>query len=260
MSNATRPASIGLPKEMQEHHYSLVYEEEEKHWWYVGRRRILDTFVNSLSARFSTHPPRILDVGCGTGANLNMLSRHGDVEGVDVSVQALSYCKERGLQNVKHGTAEELPFADASFDLVTALDVVEHLDDDLEGLREIRRVLKPGGFALLTVPAFMFLWGVQDDVSNHRRRYTMSQLQRVVGEAGFAIERGTYANITFFLPVLAVRTFMRLFGLKAQAEYAINVPALNNFFAWVFGLERFWLKRLSLPFGVSAFCVARRVD
>jgi len=260
MSNATRPESIGLPKEMQEHHYSLVYEEEEKHWWYVGRRRILDTFVNSLSGRFSTHPPRILDVGCGTGANLNMLSNYGDVEGVDVSVQALSYCRERGLKNVKHGTAEELPFEDATFDLVTALDVVEHLDDDLEGLREIRRVLKPGGFALLTVPAFMFLWGVQDDVSNHRRRYTMAQLRSVVTEAGFTIERETYANIMFFLPVFGVRTFMRVFGLRAQAEYAINVPALNNVFAWLFGLERFWLKRWSLPFGVSAFCVARRVD
>ncbi|HKO99727.1 MAG TPA: class I SAM-dependent methyltransferase [Pyrinomonadaceae bacterium] len=260
MSNATRPASVGLPKEMQEHHYSLVYEEEEKHWWYVGRRRILDTFVRALRPKLSTNPPRILDVGCGTGANLNMLSNYGDGEGVDVSTQALNYCRERGLQNVKYGTAEELPFADASFDLVTALDVVEHLDDDLAGLREIRRVLKPGGFALLTVPAFMFLWGVQDDVSNHRRRYTMPQLKRVVTEAGFSIERATYANIMFFLPVLAVRTFMRLFGLRAQAEYAINVPVLNNFFAWLFALERFWLKRWSLPFGVSAFCVARRVE
>jgi SAM-dependent methyltransferase len=245
---------------MQHHHYSLVYEEEEKHWWYVGRRRILDTFVRSLSAKFSTEPPRILDVGCGTGANLKMLSHYGDVEGVDVSVQALSYCRERGLKSVKYGTAEDLPFADASFDLVTALDVVEHLDDDLKGLREIRRVLKPGGFALLTVPAFMFLWGVQDDVSNHRRRYTLSQLQRVVTEAGLSVERGTYANLMFFLPVLGVRTFMRLFRLRAQAEYAINIPVLNDFFAWLFALERFWLERCKLPFGVSAFCVARRVD
>ncbi len=260
MSNPTPPASIGLPKEMQEHHYSLVFEEEERHWWYVGRRRILDTFVSFLSSKFSTQPARILDVGCGTGANLKMLSDYGDVEGVDVSLQALSYCRERGFHSVKYGTAEELPFEDATFDLVTALDVVEHLDDDLEGLREIRRVLKPGGFALLTVPAFMFLWGVQDNVSNHRRRYTLPQLQRVVSEAGFSIERGTYANMIFFLPVLGVRTFMRLFGLQAQAEYAINVPVLNGFFAGVFALERFWLERWKLPFGVSAFCVARRVD
>ncbi len=102
-----------------------------------------------------------------------MLSEFGEAEGVDVSTEALSFCRERGLAQVKQGAAESLPYADNSFDLVTGLDVVEHLDDDLAGLKEMRRVLRPGGKTLLFVPAFMFLWGVQDDISNHRRRYTL---------------------------------------------------------------------------------------
>ena len=107
-------------------------------------------------------------------------------EGVDVSPDALAFCRRRGLQNVRLGEAERLPYEDGSFDLVTGLDVVEHLDDDLAGLREMRRVLRPGGYAFLFVPAFMFLWGVQDDISHHRRRYTLRGLQQTVAAAGFA--------------------------------------------------------------------------
>ena len=106
-----------------------------------------------------------------------MLSEFGDAEGVDVSAEALAFCRERGLENVKSGEAEALPYENDSFDLVTGLDVVEHLDDDLAGLKEMQRVLRRGGRALMFVPAFMFLWGVQDDISHHRRRYTMKGLQ-----------------------------------------------------------------------------------
>src|SRR5205807_7355688 len=120
-----------------------------------------------------------------------MLSQFGAAEGVDVSTEGLDFCRARGLSKVKHGAAEALPYEDASFDLVTGLDVVEHLDDDLSGLREMRRVLRPGGRALLFVPAFMFLWGVQDDISHHRRRYTLGELKQRVADAGLSIERAT---------------------------------------------------------------------
>src|SRR6266567_2800474 len=162
-----------LPREMQHHTYSIMYEVEEKHWWFAGRRRIIASFVEDICREFETGKPRILDVGCGTGANIQMLSQFGSAEGVDVSTEALEFCRARGLTNVKQGAAETLPHGDASFDLVTGLDVIEHLDDDVAGLREMRRVLRPGGRALLFVPAFMFLWGVQDDISHHRRRYRL---------------------------------------------------------------------------------------
>jgi SAM-dependent methyltransferase len=243
---------------MKEHTYPIMFRIEQSHWWYTGRRKILTSFVEDICRRVTDRRPRILDVGCGTGANLLMLSEFGDAEGVDVSEDALAFCRERGLKNVKLGAAEQLPYEDDTFDLVTALDVVEHLDDDLAGLSEMRRVLRPGGRVLLFVPTFMFLWGLQDDVSNHRRRYRMPELERVLEQAGFEIERTTYANITFFMPILAMRKLMRLTGIKAESENNINVSALNGVLGRVLGAESFVLRYMNIPFGVSGLCVARK--
>jgi SAM-dependent methyltransferase len=170
---------------------------------------------------------------------------------------ALAFCRERGLDKVRLGAGEELPYDDATFDLVTAFDVVEHMDDDLAGLKEMRRVLRPGGRVLLFVPTFMFLWGLQDEVSNHRRRYRLPELRRVLEHAGFEVERMTYANITFFLPILLVRKLMRFTGIRAATENNINVPALNGILGRLFGAESWILRRMNLPFGVSGLCVAR---
>jgi len=249
-----------LPKEMQPHHYPLVYQVEETHWWYVGRRRIIACLVEKICATLNNPTPRILDVGCGTGANLKTLADFGRAEGVDVSPQAVEFCHERGLDSVKLGAIEHLPYESASFELVTALDVIEHLDDDVAGLREIRRVLRRDGRLLVFVPAFMFLWGVQDEVSNHRRRYTLPRLLRAVEEAEFSVEWASYANISFFLPVFLVRSIMRWLGLHAATEYGINISLLNGPFSSLFAAERFILKAGRLPFGVSAVCIARRVE
>ena len=245
---------------MQTHHYPILYEVEETHWWYLGRRRIIQSLVEKICATLNNGRPRILDVGCGTGANLKMLAAYGEAEGVDISSQAIEFCHERGLDSVKLGAIEQLPYADASFDLVTALDVIEHLDDDHVGLREIRRVLRPDGRVLLFVPAFMFLWGVQDDVSNHRRRYTLPSLLSAVEASGFSVEWASYANISFFVPVLLVRSVMRWLRLRADTEYGINISPLNGPFSSLFAAERFVFKNGKLPFGVSAVCIARRVE
>ena len=247
-----------LPKEMQSHHYPILYQVEETHWWYVGRRRIIQSLVERIRAMLNKSNPRILDVGCGTGANLKMLATLGKAEGVDISPQAVEFCRQRGLDSVKLGAAEQLPFENDSFDIVTSLDVIEHLDDDVAGLREMRRVLRPDGHLLLFVPAFMFLWGVQDDVSNHRRRYTLPSLLQAVEAAGFDVEWSSYANISFFLPVLVVRSVMRWLGLRADTEYGINISPMNGPFSRLFAAERYVFKGGKLPFGVSAVCIARR--
>jgi SAM-dependent methyltransferase len=252
--------TLSLPQEMEQHTYSIMYEVEGTHWWFAGRRRIISSFVEEICREMDVDRPRILDVGCGTGANLELLGRFGEAEGVDVSEDALAFCRARGLQNVRHGAAEKLPYKDGTFDLVTALDVVEHLDDDVAGLREMRRVLRKNGRALLFVPAFMFLWGVQDDVSNHRRRYTLSGLRRVVREAGFEVERATYANISFFAPILAGRILMRATGLRPASENNINIGALNGVLGRVLGAESSLLRHVNFPFGVSALCVARALE
>lgn len=244
---------------MQRHTYSIMYEVEETHWWFVGRRRIIQSFVERICREVKDRTPRILDVGCGTGANLELLARYGAAEGVDVSPEALAFCRARGLENVRQGEAERLPYEDDTFDLVTGLDVVEHLDDDLAGLSEMRRVLRPGGRALLFVPAFMFLWGVQDDISHHRRRYRIPELRSVVKKAGFEVERTTYANLTFFAPILLGRALMKATGLRPASENNINVSALNGVLGRLLGAESSLLRHLNFPFGVSALCVARKI-
>ena len=261
--------STALPQEMQQHTYAIMDEVEGSHWWFVGRRSILESFLKSIESRLqaaSREEPakastqnavRILDIGCGTGANLEMLSQFGEAEGVDVSDDALEFCRLKGL-NAQKGLAERLPFDDGTFDLTTALDVVEHLDDDVAGLREMHRVTKKGGFSLIFVPAYMFLWGVQDDVSNHRIRYTKKQIVDRLKTAGYTIERATYANWTFFAPILAGRTLMRVTGIKPESENNVNISALNGVFGKLFGAERFWLKNLNFPFGVSIVIVARK--
>jgi SAM-dependent methyltransferase len=248
-----------LPQEMQQHTYAIMDEVEGSHWWFVGRRAILESFLRTISEKIPTAEPaiRILDVGCGTGANLEMLSQFGAAEGVDVSDDALEFCRRKGLHAQK-GLAETLPFADETFDVTTALDVVEHLDDDVAGLKEMYRVTKTGGYSLIFVPAFMWLWGVQDDISNHRIRYTKRQIVERLKKAGFTIERSTYANWTFFAPILAGRTLMKLTGIKPASENNVNISALNGVFGKLFAAERFWLRNFDFPFGVSIVITAKK--
>ena len=260
--------STALPQEMQQHTYAIMDEVEGSHWWFVGRRAILESFLKTIATKLAgaeskAEPPasaggfKILDIGCGTGANLEMLSQFGEAEGVDVSDDALEFCRLKGLQAQK-GLAETLPFDDETFDLTTALDVVEHLDDDISGLKEMHRVTKKGGYSLIFVPAYMFLWGVQDDVSNHRIRYTKRQIVKRLQAVGYTIERATYANWTFFTPILTGRIFMRITGIKPESENNVNISALNGVFGKLFGAERFWLKNFNFPFGVSIVVVARK--
>jgi SAM-dependent methyltransferase len=248
-----------LPHEMEQHTYAIMDRVEDSHWWFVGRRAILESFLRSIIEKLSTPQSglRILDVGCGTGANLEMLSQFGHAEGVDVSDEALEFCRKKGLK-VEKGLAETLPYGDEAFDVTTALDVVEHLDDDVAGLRELYRVTKRGGYSVVFVPAFMWLWGVQDDISNHRIRYTKKQITERLEKAGYAIERATYANLTFFAPILAGRFLMKVTGIKPESENNVNVSALNGVFGKLFSSERSLLRHFDLPFGVSIVIVARK--
>lgn len=263
--------STALPQEMQQHTYAIMDRVEDSHWWFVGRRAILESFLRTIVANRSgavatldadksvRAPLRILDVGCGTGANLEMLSQFGSAEGVDVSDEALEFCRRKGLA-VQKGLAEKLPYADETFDITTALDVVEHLDDDIAGLKEMHRVTKTGGYSLIFVPAFMWLWGVQDDISHHRIRYTRKEIVERLEKAGYTVERATYANFTFFAPILGGRTLMKLTGIKPDSENNINVSALNGLFGKIFSAERHILKNLDFPFGVSIVIVARKSE
>jgi SAM-dependent methyltransferase len=168
--------------------YQIEAQLERHHWWFQGRRRILDRMLAGLQPPL---PPgaRALDVGCGTGANGPVLAaRAAFAVGIDASPVPLGLGERTHAARLR-GDANALPFPDGSFDLVVALDVLEHLDDDAGGARELYRVLRPGGVALIFVPALRLLWGLQDDVSHHRRRYGRAQLRALVAASGLQIQR-----------------------------------------------------------------------
>lgn len=238
--------------------YQVMYEVEDEHWWFVGRRAVVFAQIEEALAPGPAAPRQVLDIGCGTGANLDHLARYGAAQGVDVSALALGFCRRRGHERVMCASATELPFAAASFDLVTALDVIEHLEDDHLGLSEVRRVLKPGAPAVIFVPAFEALWGPNDDQSGHKRRYRREGLRAAVEGAGLRVERLSYANAGMFLPIWLGRQLLKLAGRVGQAENRINHPLVNRLLARVFAGEAGWLRRRTLPFGVSLVCVARK--
>lgn len=195
---------------------------------------------------------------------LSHLASFGKAEGVDIDAEAIAYCLERGLKDVRLGEAAKLPFADGSFDLVTCLDVVEHLDDDTAALREMRRVLRPGGHLLVTVPAHPFLWGDQDEVNLHKRRYVADQLRERLIASGYTVVRLSYMNAVLFPPIAAVRMLRRLERrlrprLPVQSDFRYPAPGPVNFaLGHVFGAEGPILRRMDIPFGVSLFALAQK--
>jgi SAM-dependent methyltransferase len=237
---------------------------EDVHWWFVGRRRILLQLLDRYVGNDRTAGRRILDVGCGTGTMLTHLAAYGHVQGIDVDEEAVGYCRDRGLTDVRLGAAESLPFDDASFDVVTALDVVEHLDDDVAALREMNRVLRRGGHLLITVPAHRFLWGDQDEVNLHKRRYVAGEVRDRLSAAGFEVRRLTHINVYLFAPIAAARLARRvqrrlLPKTTVRSDFSYPAPRPLNFvLSGIFGAEASVVSRLDFPFGVSIVALARK--
>ncbi len=251
------PSDATWKEAMRPLNYEVMFEVEDHHWWFVGRRAVVFALIEDALENCSGL--RILDIGCGTGATMDHLKRYGQPHGVDLSELPLSFSRRRGHHRVLRANAAELPFEDEAFDLITALDVVEHLDDDVKGLSEIRRVLKPGAPAVIFVPAFQALWGPNDVQSGHKRRYRLNQLRAAVEAAGLRVERASYANFAMFMPIWLGRKILTLLGRAEQAENRINHPLINHLIARIFSSEANWLRKRALPFGVSIVCVARKV-
>ncbi|HKR32515.1 MAG TPA: class I SAM-dependent methyltransferase [Terriglobales bacterium] len=234
--------------------YTAMYRLEDTYWWFVARRRLV---AQLLRERQISALAEILDVGCGTGATLELLQRFGRATGVDSHLPALEICSlERGVP-VQQAQAEELPFPDHSFDVVTCLDVLEHTDDDIVALREIHRVCAPEAIFIAMVPAYGFLWSEHDEALKHRRRYTAHELRNKMTSAGFDVVSSTYFITLLFFPILAVRLWQGLFKKNIYPQTAIReLPAwLNRFFVGLLDIERFLTRFLNLPFGVSLVVV-----
>lgn len=238
-----------------------VYEHEaaveETHWWFVGRRKL---FAWELAKLGIVERARVLDIGTGTGANLRLLRQIGltRVVGLDRSEEAIRFCESRGFGPVQRGDIRGLPFEDSSFELVLATDVIEHVEEDTQAAAEIRRVLAPGGFALVTVPAFPSLWGLQDDQSHHRRRYRRAELRVLLAQAGLEIRELYYFNYLLFPAIWAGRQVIGLVKPKIESENQVNTPLINRVLGWIFSVDVATAPKLRPPFGVSILAICRR--
>jgi SAM-dependent methyltransferase len=229
---------------------------DETHWWYRGRRRVLRAELDRLPL---VPAARLLDAGCGSGRTLDELTRYGRVSGVDLSPEAVAYARRRGHDDVRVARVEELPFEDATFDVVTCLDVVEHTPDDRATLAELRRVTRPGGLLLVTVPAYQALWSWHDEVNLHFRRYDGSSLRSVARTAGWDVVADTHFNSLLLAPAAAVRLAQRRRGAHAHSDLDLTPSALNGLLELPLRLEsRMIAAGVRLPAGLSLLAVLRR--
>jgi SAM-dependent methyltransferase len=252
-----------------EREYASSYGElEQWHWWFRGRQQILAAVIERAFAHTDPAVPRqIVSVGCGPAAGLAWLvpfaGAGGTVVGLDADPSgALRAARAPATDGVKLliGTMERPPLRPRSVGAVLALDELEHLDDDAEGLASIAALVAPGGFLLVTVPAFPSLWGRQDTVSHHRRRYTRRALAQTFERAGLERPRLTYFNTLLFPPVAAVRWTRRLLraGEGTRSDFDDNSPGfVNGMLMKIFAAERFLVPRARLPFGVSLLALSR---
>ena len=241
-----------------EREYELqTHQAEDRHWWYQGRRRVLERAIERLGLPAGA---RILDAGCGSGRNMVELARHGSVTGVELSDASVELARERDSGEVLEGSVMDMPIDDDTFDLVVSLDVIEHLDDDVGALRELRRVTRPGGALLVTVPAYQWMWSGHDEINHHRRRYDRATLLAAAGDAGWSCEFATHFN-SLLLPVaILLRALERIGPVSSNSSLDLWVPPapLNWLLRQPLHLEGAMIGRgASIPVGLSLLAAFR---
>lgn len=245
--------------------YATYARAEDAHWWFRARRRIVADVIDGLGL---PRAARLLEMGCATGGNLDLLGRYGTLDAVEMDAGAVAYAQSRetGAAIYQGHLPDALPdeIGD-SYDLITLLDVLEHIPDDSASLDALYGMTAPGGVLLVTVPAYQWLWSAHDVVNHHQRRYRRSSVTRLIRAAGFDIERATYFNTLLFPLVAGARAVgklaERVLGSKEMESDIDTIPAgpVNRALETVFAFERRVVSRLSVPFGVSILIVARRL-
>jgi ubiquinone/menaquinone biosynthesis C-methylase UbiE len=239
---------------MEPNEIDKMHKLEETHWWFQGKKYIIKSIMSSIEIPEG----RYLDIGCGTGMFLREIGKGRMSYGVDVSEQALSYCSKKVDASLVRAFGNKLPFKEDVFSFVSLLDVVEHVDNDLELLKEVNRVCKSGAIVVITVPAFDFLWGSHDVAQHHKRRYTRNQLRDLGLSAGFLSERLTYTNFFIFLPVLLRRITSRKLPSGKDSDVRDMPGIINDFLKCIYKFEAFYLKKANFPFGVSLLTILRK--
>jgi len=240
-----------------------LYQEhaqiEKNHWWHRGKKKTVFGLINKYLGENYT---KSLDVGCGVGVTVEKLSEIGEAYGIDNSPEAIRLCKKRGIKNVELSLVEKMDHKSGYFDLVTALDIIEHTKSDKLAIKEIKRVLKREGLLIVTVPAYKFLWSYWDEILHHKRRYKKNELKKLLEKNGFEILKLSYANFFIFFPVIIFRLIKKI-AIKDQkivrSDFLETPAFLNPLFKLIYLLENIWIKQFSFPFGLSIICVAKKV-
>ena len=242
---------------------------EDDHWWFASRTRALNAVIEPLLPK--TPDFRLLDVGCGAGNMIHHLSKYGQVKGLEIDERPVKVARtERGYDVDLFDVTSQMPFEDNSFDAVTALDVIEHNEDDMAILADSYRILKPGGHMIITVPAFMWLWSHNDDINAHIRRYTAKELKQKLTQTGYEVSRVTYNN--FFVFPLAVALILLRRSSESEPELASHhldeeeyqvemepaSPAVNTILTGVGKVEAGLIRHMNLPFGTSLIAVGQK--
>lgn len=243
---------------MHKDEYERMYRYEGDYWWFVGRRELVLSLLRTVLPADGNR--WVLDVGCGTGAMVQSMQPWGKVVGADLSPRALSFCRKRGCERLVQTPAEHLPFRSGTFDALTALDLLEHLQSDSPALCEFYRVLKPGGWLAVSVPAYQFLWSGHDIALMHKRRYTARLLKTHLLETGFQIEKLSYSVTLLFLPIMLFRLKEKWLGRHHEPVASIiPVPErINKLLINLQRLEAWLIRHTSLPFGVSVVALVQK--
>ena len=234
-----------------------MLEVDEHHWWYRGRRKVLHAELDRLALPTGA---QILDAGCGSGRTLEELAPLGTVRGLELDPSAAAVARARGRGEVLEGRLEQMPWEAETFDLITCLDVIEHTPDDRVTLRELRRVTRPGGYLLLTVPAYQALWSQHDEDNHHFRRYNRRMLTAAARESGWTVERMTSFNSLLFAPAAAVRLIQRRRpSTDHKPDLTLGPSWLNSILERPLALEAALIARgRTLPAGLSLMAVCSR--
>jgi SAM-dependent methyltransferase len=238
--------------------YRVMFELEDRYWWYRGVRTLIMVWLD----RYAPHDAHILDGGCGTGANLELLQRYGTASGVDISDQAIEFCRARGVKRTFIASLNELPFSDAVFDLAISFEVICNIADDQRAFAELARVLKPGGRLIVQLPAYQWLWSRHDVAVGHQRRYSARELRVKLTRAGMSIERLTHANALMFPAIAAERLIRRVIGegKTIRSDLAPLPRIVNAILSALYVAEMKLIARVDAPFGVSLLALARKIE
>lgn len=245
---------------MQAAEYTKMFDNEQTFWWHRGKFFLVKNFMerHARSVAFSN----ILEIGCGNGETAKYLSNFGEVLGIDIAPEALTASQHNGFQNIitTDINTYNIESLAASFDLVFALDVLEHIQDDLEVMRRAYKLLKEGGWFVVNVPAHKFLWSEHDEALHHKRRYHRLEITQKLKDAGFTIDKTSYFVCTAFFPILAIRTWNTFFKKSAYPKTSyVHLPKLlNDFATFVMSIEANILNTVSLPFGTTITVFARK--